>query len=326
MIIYIRSESYPNEFRTPLVPRDIKILNDAGYIILVEKSETRCFSDEEYRSTGATLISGKWYIQDATTIILGLKKLDTIEKLNKHVHVYFSHTLKNQVESREILEAFKKSGSTIFDLEYLTDQCGKRLVAFGFYAGLVGAVLGLRQYYNRIHGLEDISNLKPWDSYDSMLNFYKPVDCKVLLIGDGRCSKGVQSILNQFNIRFDLVKKDQEVNPSGYNILINCITLDTSYKKVWIRNFNEDLLIVDISCDYSKVNNPLPIYKEATTWEKPVYNHKNFSVIALDNLPSLLPCESSSEFSKQLTPLLLKYGDDTWKKALNVFENKILEL
>jgi saccharopine dehydrogenase (NAD+, L-lysine-forming) len=324
MIIYIRSETYPNEYRTPITPNDVKYLIDLGHIIQIETSESRCFTDEEYTLAGASIVEDKWYTQDKYTVIIGLKNLDNLDKLNNTIHVYFSHSLANQQGASRVLEAFKKSHSILFDFEYFTNTHGKRIVTFGYYAGLVGAVLGLRQYYNRQEGLPDILNLQPWKTYDDMLLFYKPIHCKIAIVGNGRCSKGVQSILQTFAIPYDILDRSSLIHIDKYDILLNCIALDPSYTEVWIDNhtiINKYTVIVDISCDYSKPNNPLKISKP-TSWETPVYNYtNNISIIAIDNVPSLLPRESSIDFSKQFTPLLLEYCNDTWGRALDVFEH-----
>eukprot|EP01061_Rhynchopus_euleeides_P047756 TRINITY_DN979_c2_g1_i1.p1 TRINITY_DN979_c2_g1~~TRINITY_DN979_c2_g1_i1.p1 ORF type:complete len:467 (+),score=160.87 TRINITY_DN979_c2_g1_i1:116-1516(+) len=54
-----------------------------------------------------------------------------------------------------------------------------------------------------------------------------------------------------------------------------------------------------------------------------------FDVIAIDHLPSLVPCESSDDFSSGLLPLLLdleKDSEKVWSRALEVFEAKAKDL
>ena len=48
-------------------------------------------------------------------------------------------------------------------------------------------------------------------------------------------------------------------------------------------------------------------------------------VIAIDNLPSLLPVESSRAFSAELYPQLLRLGDSApaWGRALRAFETAV---
>ena len=50
-----------------------------------------------------------------------------------------------------------------------------------------------------------------------------------------------------------------------------------------------------------------------------------FDVIAIDHLPSLVPSESSNDFSEGLTPMLIDFEKDSetvWKRALEVFDEK----
>lgn len=318
MKIYLRAERYSKECRSPLAPDDAAMLVKRGYHISVERSDSRCFSDDEFEQAGAQLTDAKWFDQEPSTLILGLKALDHLERLNGHSHVYFSHCLKNQTGSRDILDSFHKSHSKLYDLEYFR-QGGKRSLGFGFYAGLVGAVLGLRQHYNKKMYKEDIT-VQPWASMDEMYEYVKVCPAYVAVIGNGSSSKGVQHVLQTFGVVFDIIERDQTVVPYIYDILINCITLDESYDKVWISpeyTHKKSLLVVDISCDYTKKNNPITIYKEATTWERPVFHTNHVSVIAIDNLPSLLPRESSSDFSKKMATLLEQYGDSQWDNCLS---------
>jgi len=86
-------------------------------------------------------------------------------------------------------------------------------------------------------------------------------------------------------------------------------------------------LIVDISCDYNKLNNPIKIYENLTTWSKPVFNYNDYiSIISINNLPSLLPYESSSYFSNIFKHLLLNQSNDIWIKNIDIFNNIISKL
>ena len=323
MDICIRAETYSNEQRSPLVPEDISRLVEKGYRILLEKSKTRAFSDDEFQQAGAELTDLKWFEQKSSSLIIGLKELDNLERLDRHSHAYFSHSFKKQIGAEKILTAFKSSDSKLYDLEYFRNGSDVRSLTFGFYAGMVGALLGLRQNYNRKLGLEDIANLKPWTSINEMHDFGRRCISYAAIVGNGRCSKGVQSILKRFGMGFDIIERDQTVVPCVYDIIFNCIALDDSYNKVWISpeyEHKKSLLIVDISCDYTKTNNPIAIYKEATTWMEPVFNYNKYvSVIAIDNLPSLLPRESSTEFSSLLADLILRYGDGEWTRCLEKY-------
>jgi saccharopine dehydrogenase (NAD+, L-lysine-forming) len=329
MIIYLRAESYPNEFRVPLVPCDVKILISQGHTVYVESSQSRFIPDSEYAAVGALIRQSPWWEESSETLIIGLKNLDNLEKLNKHKHIYFSHSYREQTGAKTILKAFAQSSSILYDLEYFHTSTGSRVLAFGVYAGKVGASLGLSQHYKRSHGEPDIQDLKPWPSYRAMMESCKSANPRILIIGAGRCAQGVKDVLEERGLVYTQIGKDVLPDMGTYDIVFNCILLDPAYNHVWMKAsdvITKPLLIVDISCDYSKPNNPIAVYHTATTFQAPVFNYnENLSIIAIDNLPSLLPRDSSTEFSNRLTELLLRYDDESWKKNLATYYHKICE-
>jgi saccharopine dehydrogenase (NAD+, L-lysine-forming) len=221
----------------------------------------------------------------------------------------------------------------LYDFEYILDDNKKRVIAFGYYSGIVGAVLGLKQYYNKLNKLENISNLYHWKSYDEMINFIKNsiiTNCKIAVIGsNGRCGTGVIKILDEFHLEYTEIDRNYDTSKLiEFDLIYNCILLDQHYDKVWFDQntiFEKDTVIVDISSDYDKLNNPIKLYNKATTWEKPIYKYNNLvDVISIDNLPSILPKESSDFFSNKLVELLLEFHSDKnnyWKNCLDIFIN-----
>ena len=342
-ILYIRNERNINEHRTPLIPLHIKDLINIGFIIYIQSSVHRIYTDLEYRQVGAIITDKCWHdtlFNEA--LIVGIKDFINLHKLSNHTHIYFSHSYKNQLNSEKILRLFAKSNSYIYDFEYFLNNDNKRIIAFGYYAGLVGAVLGLNQYYNKLNKKSNINNLIPWNSYDDMISTVQlKVENKlsICIIGpNGRCGLGVQNILKELNLVYDVINKDDIINGDlinegtlkKYDIVYNCILLDERYNTIWFdknTNFNKSIIIVDISCDYSKINNPILLYDNATNWIEPVYNYNEFvDIIAVDNLPSLLPKESSDAFSLIFFNLLLEYAEDTnnyWINNRNIFLEKI---
>ena len=95
MLIYLRAETYPNEFRSPLVNDDINILKMHSNIIYVEKSQTRCIADDDWVKAGAELTDKKWHEMPPGTIVVGLKELTDLDKLNKHIYLYCFFILNN---------------------------------------------------------------------------------------------------------------------------------------------------------------------------------------------------------------------------------------
>jgi saccharopine dehydrogenase (NAD+, L-lysine-forming) len=348
-IIFLRNEIYENEFRTPLIPSDIKILIKNNYIVYVQSSNYRIYPDILYETEGAIITLDNWYNEKYNKcLIIGIKELDNLDKLNNHTHLYFSHSFKKQKNANIILNAFKNSNSIIYDFEFFfslnQENLKKRIISFGYFAGIVGAILGLKQFYNKKMILNNISNLTPWKSFNEILNYinYEKVyfnnsqnKIQIAIIGaEGKCGTGVQYMLNFLNIKYQKINKnynnensDIMVDFKKYDIIFNCILLNELYNKIWFNTnmiYDKDIVIVDISCDYSKINNPIKLYDKATSWNEPVFKYNKFiDIIAIENLPSLLPFESSNDFSKNCVDLLLNYGNEIWKNNLEVFKKKI---
>lgn len=334
VILYLRNEENINEYRTPLTPNDTKILLENDFIIYIQSSDTRIYTNDEYKKVGCIITDDPWYDSKFKhALIIGIKEMKDLDKLLNNNHVFFSHSYKNQIGSDVILRAFYDSLSTIYDFEYFLDANNKRIIAFGYHAGTVGCVLGLKQYSNR----RGVNNLVPWMSFESMINYVKDsissiVGAKIAIIGaDGRCGKGVQSVLKLFNLNF--VNFDSRIDDietlKTFDIIFNCIVLDKEYNKIWFdtdNKVNKKIVIVDISCDYSKPNNPIKLYNNPTTWNEPVFSFNEYiDIIAINNLPSLLPKESSDNFSKTFLNLLLEYKNNDvnnlWKKNYDIYQN-----
>jgi saccharopine dehydrogenase (NAD+, L-lysine-forming) len=322
--IFVRAESFPNEYRAPLVPQDIHTLVQAGIHVYIQKSPGRFFQDTAYADiSGCIVTAHPWTHPDfKSSYIIGIKELTTLESLDGHTHVYFSHALKGQVGSEHIRRAFSDSKSQLYDFEYFTDSTGVRLIAFGWYAGVVGAALGLHEYALRKNESRSLEKLTPWASLEDLFRSIPSVGQPRIAVvgGKGRCGQGVCYVLNTLGLVYTLFSKQDRVEGlEEFDIVYNCILLDESYTNIWL---SEDIqvrhpfVVVDISCDYSKPNNPIQLYKQATTWAEPVVHPvPNVSVIAIENLPSLLPKESSIHFSACLVPLLLNFPNEAWERA-----------
>jgi saccharopine dehydrogenase (NAD+, L-lysine-forming) len=54
--------------------------------------------------------------------------------------------VQNQAGWKEILMRFRAGGGELLDLEFLVNDKGQRVAAFGFMAGFTGAAVGLMQW------------------------------------------------------------------------------------------------------------------------------------------------------------------------------------
>ncbi|KAL0579711.1 hypothetical protein V5O48_002275 [Marasmius crinis-equi] len=161
------------ERRVPVTPESVyELVKDRGVQVHVESCERRIFKDEEYRKAGATIRPN---LKDAH-IIMGIKEppLETLlldplplsPSNAQHARTYmvFSHTAKGQVYNMPLLSAFLKNPSevnpnallpTLIDYELLTNEDGRRTVAFGWYAGVAGVLESLSSmaHYHLEHGV-----------------------------------------------------------------------------------------------------------------------------------------------------------------------------
>lgn len=343
-LLYIRKECRMNEYRTPIIPEDVARLLHHGFIICIQKSNTRIYTDDEYKASGAVMTELEWFdplFKDA--YIIGLKELNHLDKLSNHKHVYFSHSYKNQSGAKQLLETFYNSGSVIYDFEYFLDENEKRTISFGFYAGIAGCYLGLMQYLKKRYENANISDITPDDfkieKMDDILSKHLYVgndkkreqkEIRIAIVGpNGNCGSGVKSVLDKFSLKYDeFIKTTDKSGLNRYDIVYNCITLQTECKEIWFTEntvFENPIVITDISCDSSKENNPIAMYNNDTTWETPVFSYsKNVDIIAISNLPSLLPKESSKFFSNKCVELLLDMESAVWKKAEQIYYNHVI--
>lgn len=336
--LVIRREYKLNEYRVPIIPVDcLKLLNN--FTIYVESSIDRCFRDELYKNCGCILIDDytKHNFNKEETLIIGLKDLDyNKDILLSYKHLYFSHTFKNQLNSSEILSSFKNEGGIIYDLEYLVDDKNKRLIAFGFWAGFIGTATSLLQFYYKSINKELI-NLAPKDDYKILIDelknyrdYYKSIEIGIIGI-NGRCGQGCKYLLDKLDIKYigysrgDLL--DSLIN---HDIIINCIKLekDTEFTLISYNNlgdFKKLSIINDVSCDITAVNNPIKLDYQLTTFNNPIYKYnKQLDIICIDNLPSLLPINSSTEFSNKLTELIIDINSNIiWENLENLYYDKI---
>ena len=56
----------------------------------------------------------------------------------------FGHAFKGQPDGQVLLRRFRDGGGALYDLEYLVDETGRRVAAFGYWAGFAGAAVSVR--------------------------------------------------------------------------------------------------------------------------------------------------------------------------------------
>ncbi|HEX6355471.1 saccharopine dehydrogenase [Actinophytocola sp.] len=329
--ITVRHEVRDTERRAPIVPADAARLVAHGITVTVEESAHRVFPVSDYADAGCRIApAGSWLNAPDDEYVVGLKELPDLPPALRHRHVYFGHAYKGQRGARDLLRRFVTGGGALLDLEYLVDDDGRRVAAFGYWAGYIGAALAVLHHRDQL-----TVPLVPTDkeSLDALLrDGSAPV--RALVVGAlGRSGRGACDAMVTAGIeptRWDLAETRSLDLPAllDHDILVNAVLVTGPTQPflttALLRHESHRLsLVADVTCDVTSEWNVLPIYDETTTWTEPVMRPSGtgVDVIAIDNLPSLLPKEASLAFSAELTPHLQSLVDNSppWQRALETF-------
>ncbi len=182
---------------TPLACRNILGKFDAK--IVVEPSSLRVFKDDAYGEIPLEITSDL----SACDVLLGVKEVPIEHLIPNKKYFFFSHTIKKQPYNRALLQAVLKNKITLYDHEVITNSKGARLVAFGRYAGIVGAYNGLRTFglkyqYFKLNKASHLADLNELFSKASQVQL-PPI--KIVVTGCGRVGNGAVEVLESAAIK-----------------------------------------------------------------------------------------------------------------------------
>jgi saccharopine dehydrogenase (NAD+, L-lysine-forming) len=191
----------PVDHRVPLTPTQAREVMDTfpGVEVVAQSSDIRAFKDEEYVAAGVRLADS---LEDCE-IILGVKEVPIPMLLEGKTYFFFSHTIKEQAYNRKLLLAILEKNIHLVDYEPLTDETGKRVIAFGRWAGIVGAYNGLWTYGRRYNLFNLRRASECFDLADLKTEYLKIKlpKIKIVLTGGGRVAKGAMEVLLGVGIR-----------------------------------------------------------------------------------------------------------------------------
>ena len=343
--IWIRSEQRINEKRTGITPSGAAVLLKKGFNVTIEESANRIIATGEYEKAGCTVVrENSWHKAPKDAIIFGLKELPEADTPLIHNHIMFGHAFKGQHSSRAFLKRFKNGKGSLFDLEYLVDEKDRRVAAFGYWAGYLGAAISLKCWIAQQSGAI-CGSLRPYaNKGDMILDLQTNLETisvelpSFMVIGAlGRVGKGALDLCEALNIK--ATKWDLEDTSHGgpfveilqHELLLNCIIARPGspvfFSAECAKKQRKLAVIGDIACDPDSDYNPIPIYKTPTNWRNPairIVAKPVLDLMAIDNLPSLLPLESSEDFAAQLLPYLIDLDNlrtGVWGRAKTTFDN-----
>jgi saccharopine dehydrogenase (NAD+, L-lysine forming) len=203
----IRERKTPPDSRVALSPRQCSYLSEIYAVdFVIEPSPDRCFSDEEYRREGLCVKSDL----SQCDFLMGVKEVPKEALLPNKTYFFFSHTIKKQPYNRSLLQTMIAKNITMIDYEVLKDVYGGRLIAFGHYAGVVGAHNALWTYGKRANDFFLPRACESKD-YEEIVGIYRQTkfpNIKICLTGNGRVANGAIDVLEDMKIR--------EVSPSDF--------------------------------------------------------------------------------------------------------------
>lgn len=204
----IKEGKIPPDKRVVLTPRAChNLMNTFPDIeILVESSQNRVFNDEEYRTFGIPVSDD---ISDAD-VLLGVKEVPIASLIPNKKYFFFSHTIKEQPYNRDLLRAILEKKIELFDHEVITNSDEIRLVAFGRYAGIVGAYNAIRTYGLKSEQF-NLPKAEQFTDQQAVIEELKSIDLppiKIVLTGKGRVSNGAKEMLDGMGLK--------EVDPITY--------------------------------------------------------------------------------------------------------------
>ncbi len=330
------------------MPTGAAALVRSGIRVTVEQSSVRAIPIQGYKAAGCEIApENLWPKAPADAIIFGLKELPEDGTPLTHRHIMFGHAYKGQPAGRALLQRFKAGKGTLYDLEYLVDRTGRRVAAFGYWAGYAGAALSLkcwaaqqrgsiagqvRKYAGKAALLADLEH--------DLAAMNRP---RAIVIGAlGRVGTGASDLCGTMGVA--VTRWDMAETASGgpfpeilqHEIFLNCILARPGcpvFLPVSAKSAPRKLTVIgDIACDPTSDFSPVKVYDRVTGWDAPalrVADDPPLDVTAIDNLPSLLPVESSEDYADQLLPSLLTLGNlnaGVWARAKAEFDQHTVGL
>jgi saccharopine dehydrogenase (NAD+, L-lysine forming) len=340
--LWVRAEQRPQECRVGVTPDGVAALIAAGIRVTLEESPDRAIPLAPYLAAGAVAAPyGSWPDAPRDAIIFGLKELPDDGTPLPHRHILFGHAFKGQPAGARLLARFRAGGGALYDLEYLTHENGRRVAAFGYWAGYAGAAVSLLAYAAQAQGaicapvtrFADKNAMR--DAVAQALGGARP---HVLVIGAlGRVGTGASDLCRAVGAQVTGWDMAETAHGGPFpqvlaaDVFLNCI-LATQGCPVFVpsdavQDRARGLRVIgDIACDPTSDFSPIRVYDRVTDWEAPVLRVAEdpvLDVMAIDNLPSLLPREASEDFAAQLLPHLLTLHDlsgGVWGRARAVFD------
>ncbi|MDA0315613.1 MAG: NAD(P)-dependent oxidoreductase [Bacteroidetes bacterium] len=198
----IRERKIPADQRTPFTPEllhEIENVFGTSISVCIESSAVRCYSDKDYQKQGIEVVAN---ISEAD-ILFGVKEVPIDQLIPEKTYFFFSHTIKKQIRNKALLQAILAKSIRLIDYELLKNSNEERVVAFGRWAGIVGAYNAFWTYGKKtgLYELRRASACKDLADLKIELKKVSLPPIKIIVTGRGRVGGGVLEILEILGIR-----------------------------------------------------------------------------------------------------------------------------
>lgn len=195
----LREGKVPIDKRVALTPQHASALHETfSCTVVAQPSPIRAIGDNEYVAAGIPLQED---LSDCD-VLFGVKEVPINQLIPNKTYFFFSHTYKKQPYNAKLLKACVERNVRLIDYELLTKN-GDRVVAFGRFAGLVGAYNGLRGWGEKYgqYKLRPAHECKDMEEMFAQLQGIEwPSDVRILLTGKGRVAGGAVETLKASGI------------------------------------------------------------------------------------------------------------------------------
>lgn len=198
----IKERKSPPDRRVVFSPETAKELKETfpESEIIAESSDIRVFSDQAYIDSGISVLTD---VSDAD-VLLGVKEVPVEALIPNKKYFFFSHTIKKQPYNKKLLQAVLAKNIELYDHETIVDAQNKRLIGFGYYAGLVGAYNAFRAFGIKfeLFNLPKAENLSDKEALIQAIKKHTLPPIKIVLTGgEGKVARGAKEILDKAKIK-----------------------------------------------------------------------------------------------------------------------------
>jgi alanine dehydrogenase len=235
----LRETKVPADRRVPLLPYQCVQIQKTypGISFIIQPSDVRCVHNNAYLKEGLIVQEN---LNDCD-ILMGVKEVSAHDLMSNKTYFFFSHTIKKQPHNQKLFQTILKRSITLIDYETIVDENNNRLVAFGKFAGIVGAYNGLLFYGKKTNAYE-LPRANKLESKHLMIEALKNIQLppiRIAVLGKGRVGMGAREFLLEAGIT-EVTKESYLSNNSFNTTVFSVFTSEDYYRNKYDHTYNSN--------------------------------------------------------------------------------------